>query len=285
MPERRPESRTTTIEGTPLRWLEQPASEDRSGVPVVLVHGIPTSSALWRHVVPLLPGLGVLVPEMTGYGDSIPAGAGRDIGLAAQADRLLAWLDGRGVREAVLVGHDLGGGVVQIMAVRRPELCAGLLLTNAVGYDSWPVPSVKVLAAARGLVARLPGRVVTSSLAGLFVRGHDNAATAAESRRTHMRPYLEHGAGPALARQVASLDVRDTLEVSPRLAELRVPARVMWGDADPFQKVEYGERFADDLRVPLHRIEGGRHFTPEDHPDVLAAHVLDLHREVVQRRR
>jgi pimeloyl-ACP methyl ester carboxylesterase len=46
----------TTIDGTPVRWLEQ-----GSGAPVMLVvHGIPTSPALWRHVVPLLPGLRVL---------------------------------------------------------------------------------------------------------------------------------------------------------------------------------------------------------------------------------
>jgi pimeloyl-ACP methyl ester carboxylesterase len=285
MADGRPEPRTTSVDGTPLRWLEQQATADRSGVPVVLLHGIPTSPALWRHVVPRLSGLRLLMPEMTGYGDSIPASVGHDIGLSAQADLLLAWLDGLGVREAVLAGHDLGGGVAQIMAVRRPGRCAGLLLTNAVGYDSWPIPSVKVLAAARGLVARLPGCVVTASLTPLFARGHDDAETAAQSRRVHTRPYLEHGAGPALARQVASLDVHDTLEVSPRLGGLHVPARVVWGDADSFQKVRYGQRFADDLRVPLHRIEGGKHFTPEDHPDVLASHLLDLHREVVEGRR
>ena len=37
-----------------------------------------------------------------------------------------------------------------------------------------------------------------------------------------------------------------------------------------FQKLEYGERLARDLRAPLRRIPGGKHFTPEDHPDVIA---------------
>ncbi len=40
---------------------------------------------------------------------------------------------------------DLGGGVVHIAAVRRRELVAGILLTNAIGYDSWPIPSVKMM--------------------------------------------------------------------------------------------------------------------------------------------
>jgi len=47
-----------------------------------------------------------------------------------------------GLESALLVGHDLGGGVAQILAVRRPELVRGLVLTNAVCYDSWPIPSV-----------------------------------------------------------------------------------------------------------------------------------------------
>lgn len=67
------QSRTMTIDGTPVRWEEQ-----GEGQPVVLVHGIPTSPALWRHVTPRIPGLRVLAFELTGYGDSIPAGTGRE---------------------------------------------------------------------------------------------------------------------------------------------------------------------------------------------------------------
>lgn len=52
-----------------------------------------------------------------------------------------------------------------------------------------------------------------------------------------------------------------------------VPARVVWGTADRFQKVGYGERLASDLATVLTRIEGGKHWTPEDHPDAIAAAV------------
>jgi pimeloyl-ACP methyl ester carboxylesterase len=111
--------RTATVNDTPMRWLEQ----DGEGVPIVLVHGIPTSPALWRHVVPRLRPYRVLAFEMTGYGDSIPAGKGSDISVGAQADRMLAWLDHLRIDRVILGGHDLGGGVVHIAAVRRPR-CA-----------------------------------------------------------------------------------------------------------------------------------------------------------------
>jgi pimeloyl-ACP methyl ester carboxylesterase len=60
------------------------------------------------------------------------------------------------------------------------------------------------------------------------------------------------------------------------MRDLRVPARVVWGAADRFQKLPYGERLAWDLRTELWRIEGGRHFVPEDHPERLAAAVDEV---------
>lgn len=268
--------RTATVDGTPLRWLEQGSGS----TPVVLVHGIPTSPALWRHVLPLLPGSRVLALEMTGYGDSIPAGRDRDLSLSAQADRLTGWLDALGVPRAVLVGHDLGGGVVHIAAVRRPDLCAGLVITNAVGYDSWPIPSVKAMRAAAPALARLPAVALRPALGMLLARGHDSLGRAREALGVHYRPYAEHGGGAAMARQVAALDVRDTLAVQDALPRLQVPARVVWGVADPFQKIRYGERFARDLGTSVRRIEGGRHFVPEDAPEVLAAEIRGVLAEV-----
>lgn len=272
------EQHTREVDGTPVRWLEQ-GSGTASGLPVVLVHGIPTSPALWRHVLPQLPGLRVLAFEMTGYGESIPAGRVRDISVGAQADRLNAWLAHLGIERAVLVGHDLGGGVVHIAAVREPRRCAGLMITNGVGYDSWPIPSVKAMRAAAPLLSKLPAAVLKPALAMLLTRGHDTASQAKEALRVHFAPYAEHGGGTAMARQVTSLDVRDTLAVQRALPTLAVPARIVWGVADPFQKLEYGERFARDLRTTLQRIEGGKHFTPEDHPEVIAGAIRSLHGE------
>lgn len=261
-------TRTRTVDGIPMRWLEQ-----GQGAPVVLVHGIPTGPRLWRRVLPLVAGARLLAWEMVGFAGSIPAGRGRDISVARQAEYLRAWLDALGLERVILAGHDLGGGVVQNLAVRHPERCAGLLLTNAIGYDSWPIPSVKLLRALGPVVRRLPAAAVkTGVFRMLMARGHDDADTARESLEIHWAPYRQHGAGEALVRQIRALDVRDTIAVSPRLTELRgMPARIVWGAADQLQKLKYGERFARDLGAPIDRIEGGKHFTPEDQPDRIAA--------------
>lgn len=264
------DSNTVVVDGIRMRWEER-----GSGTPVVLLHGIPTSPALWRHVAPKLDGR-VLAWEMVGYGQSIEQGRGRDISVAQQARHLLAWLDAVGVDRPVLVGHDLGGGVAQIAAVQRPDRFAGLLLTNAISYDSWPIPSVKAMRAAAPVARLTPDLVFRGVLAQLMFRGHDDRGLAKESFDIHTRPYLEHGGADAMVRQVQALDVADTGSIADRLPQLELPARIVWGDADQFQKLEYGERLARDLRAPLRRIPGGKHFTPEDHPDVIAQEIEAL---------
>jgi pimeloyl-ACP methyl ester carboxylesterase len=272
------ESRTLDVDGVPIRWEER-----GEGPPLVLVHGIPTTPRLWRHVAPRIERARVIAWEMTGYGGSIAAGRGRDLSVAAQAARLLAWLDAMGIERAVLGGHDLGAGVVQIAAVRRPRACAGLFITNGIGYDSWPIPSVRAMRASAAAVERLPDAVFRRVHAAFLRRGHDDAERAAESHAEHWPFYARAGGARAFAAQLRALDVRDTLAVADDLPKLDAPARLVWGAEDRFQKLRYGERFARDLRAPLRRIEGARHFTPEDHPAIVAEALNALMEEVARR--
>ncbi len=271
------ETRAAEVDGIPMRW-----EEEGDGLPLVLVHGIPTCPALWRHVVPRIVGARCLAWEMVGYGGSIAEGRSRDISVGRQADYLLAWLKTIGIERAVFAGHDLGGGVVQIAAVRQPARCAGLFLTNAIGYDSWPIPSVKMMRALGPVVQHLPNGVFKGVFGTFIKRGHDNPARASESIDVHWPHYARQGGAAAFVRQVRALNVHDTLSVAGRLRDLKVPARIVWGASDAFQKVRYGERFASDLKAPLVRIEQGKHFTPEDHPDTVATEINLLLEDVRQ---
>lgn len=252
--------------GLRMRWEE--AGE---GPPAVFVHGIPTSPRLWRRVLDLLPDVRCLAWEMLGYGGSIQEGRDRDISVARQADYLAAWMRQVGLAGgAVVGGHDLGGGVAQILAVRHPKLVKGLVLTNAVCYDSWPVAPVKAIRAAGPAFARLPDPVFRLVYGGFMLAGHDDRVVARESLGEHLPYYLEAGGAAALVRQARSLDVRDTLAVAGRIPDLDLPARVVWGAADNFQPIGYGYRLAYEMGARLERVEGGKHFVPEDHPEPVA---------------
>lgn len=131
-----------------------------------------------------------------------------------------------------------------------------------------------------GVVEHLPESLFRPIYSSFLRLGHDQREIASESFEVHWRNYAAHDAAAALIRQVRSLNVHDTLAVGDQLPRLDVPARIVWGEADQFQKVRYGERFARDLGTTLQRIPGGKHFTPEDHPVEIASAVNDLVRVV-----
>lgn len=262
------QERTGEVGGVRNRWLERPGGEPV----IVLVHGIPTSPELWRHVIPRIdPGATVLAWELLGYGRSWDVPEELDISVAAQAAYLLEFLADRGIERAVLVGHDIGGGVVQVAATHARALCEGLVLTNAVSRDSWPIPQVKAARATGPLLANLPSALLRMQLATLLRLGHGDDDRAEAALDVHWPGYDHDAGGAALLRQMQSLDPRDTEAVAGLVAELDVPAAVVWGAADRFQQLEpYGRQLAEDLGAPLDEIEGGMHFTPEDHPERVA---------------
>ena len=132
-----------------------------------------------------------------------------------------------GVERAVLVGHDLGGGVVQIAAVREPSLCAGIVLTSSIAYDLWPIPSVKLMRALGPAVARTPTPLFRRIFTSFIAQGHDDRPRARESAAAH-RPGYDHPNGAAtFVRQIRSLRTSDTLEIAPPLPGLRVPTGVV----------------------------------------------------------
>lgn len=270
-----PTRRSADVRGIRMSWIER-----GEGIPVILLHGIPTSPDLWRHVIPQLPNVRVLAWEMIGYGHSIAEGRGRDISVAQQAEYLSLWMQELGIEKAIIAGHDLGGGVAQILAVRHPQLCSGLFLTNAIGYDSWPIPSVVAMREMGGIISKLPDPAFKALLLSLFLRGHDDVRKAKDAFHLHIGRYVQDEGAAAMVRQVEALDVNDTLAIADQLTSLKIPARLAWGDADQFQKIEYAEHFSRDLDAPLRRIRGGKHFTPEDHPEIIAEEIMALVRSV-----
>jgi haloalkane dehalogenase len=97
------------------------------GVPVVFLHGNPTSSYLWRGVLPHVAGQArCLAPDLIGMGRSGKPEIGYRF--ADHARYLDAWFDAVGLDEVVLVGHDWGGSLAMDRAARYPERVAGLVV-------------------------------------------------------------------------------------------------------------------------------------------------------------
>ncbi|WP_043685760.1 haloalkane dehalogenase [Streptomyces xylophagus] len=104
--------------------------ESGTGVPIVFLHGNPTSSHLWRNVLPGVTSGRLLAPDLIGMGESgKPAIA---YGFADHARYLDAWFDALGLRDVVLVGHDWGGALAFDWAARHPDRVRGIAFTETI---------------------------------------------------------------------------------------------------------------------------------------------------------
>lgn len=157
--------------------------------------------------------------------------------------------------------------------ITSPELFSGVVLTDSVAFDSWPVAAVRVAKLLGPAVARLPRPVARALFrAALKNLGHTNPAVAAESLELFWRPYVEVGPS-ALANQLQYFDKRDTIRIGRHLRPLACPRMVVWGEHDPLG-LPSAKPLAKRIDAGLAVIPGGYHFTPEDHPEDVADAVL-----------
>ncbi len=246
------------------------------GPAVLLVHGLPSRALLWREVVPVLARRArVLAPDLPGFGRSDPSGD-EPLDLPAHAARLLRLLDALGIERATVVGHDVGGGIAQVLATRHPERVERLGLVNSVAYDNWPVPEMKALRLASPLMDRVPARLTRGAIERGLRRGFLHPERANRYLEHFLEPFSTAEGMEVLLRQLRALDDRSTLETAPLLRGLRIPAAVVWGRHDPFLDPEWAERLASDLpAAELTRVEAS-HFSPADAPHEVARALLAL---------
>ena len=128
------ESREITLHGHRVNYLT-----GGEGPVLVLLHGIASTSGVWREVLPgLSQRFAVLAPDLLGHGDSAkPRG---DYSLGAYASAIRDLMIALGHEQATFVGHSLGGGVAMQLAYQFPERCERLVLVDSGGLGrdvSW----------------------------------------------------------------------------------------------------------------------------------------------------
>ncbi len=167
------------------------------GDPIVFLHGNPTSSYLWRNVIPHVEHLGrCIAPDLIGMGDSdrLPDTGPGVYTYLAHREYLYALLDDLGVRENVtLVIHDWGSALGFNWAQLHPERVRGIAYMEALLYppgrdDATPSKFFQVLRSERGEKAILEDNMFINMFlreVGLYLTEEDKAE--------YRRPYLEPG--------------------------------------------------------------------------------------------
>ena len=124
---------------------------DRALTPVVFLHGNPTSSYLWRNVIPAVTDIArCLAPDLVGMGESGASATEGDqrYTFADHARHLDAWFDALDLRDVVLVGHDWGGALGFDWASRHADRVRGLVfmetLVCPVTSADWPEAALRI---------------------------------------------------------------------------------------------------------------------------------------------
>ena len=243
-------------------------------LPLLLLHGLPTSSYLWRDVMrDLERELPTIAPDLLGMGRSErPRVGGYD--LPAQARRLLGLLDALHLERVAVAGHVLGGAVAVHLAALAPDRVAGLvLLGTPLHAETWPVPAVLPLtlpglgwayARAAGRMPALARRLLAGGLGATGV-------LPPEVLHRYTAPLLTPDGARGLVRFVQSVDLRTTSALWDRFRTAPPPTLLVWGTDDTVHSVAYGRRLADQMPsagwVPL---AGRGHLLPEECPERVA---------------
>jgi len=244
---------------------------DRPGTPIVLTHGTPSWSYLWRRIAPALAAdRPVYLWDLPTYGDS----TGTHPSIAGHGETLAALVAHWGLEAPVLVGHDIGAA-----AVLRAHLVHGTPASALVLADAAVLPPF-ITGATRHVQAHLDTyRTMPTHLFAAVIAAHLRTTVAGTFDDETERAYLDRFAGADGQQRyldhVAGFDEDDTRDVVARLGEITVPTDVVWGAEDAWVPTSAGTTLRDAIPgARLHTIPGAGHFLTEDAPeaflDVLA---------------
>lgn len=255
----------------------QPVAWDAigDGQPLVLVHGTPFSSQVWRKIAPLLARRRrVYYFDLLGYGESWKA-PGQDVSLGVQ-NRVLAAL----VREWDLdapevLCHDFGGATALRAHYLDGLRYRRLTLVDPVAVAPWGSPFVTHVRRHEAAFAGLPA-YAHDALLRAYLQGAAAAPLSEEAFDTYMRPWQGEAGQAAFYRQIAQMDQRYTDEVEPAYAPMDCPVDILWGERDEWIPLQRGRKLAASLTGgALIPVPGAGHLVQEDAPEAIVAAMLD----------
>ena len=245
--------------------------------PLVLLHGYPTDSRLWRHCLPDLSGrFRVYAPDLPGHGRSDKA-LSQDFDLDFLLNFLLDFYDALGLSRPHLAAHDFGGMVALGLAGRFPERVDRLVILNTAADPDWPLScSVMVGMLRFRLIAWLAlrpclfrmmlrtasvnKRIFDDGTAGLY---RDSWTYSRDSRLAFRHVIMaprERATAPA-----------------ETVRRINAPTLILWGKKDPVLTPGQAWKLNGYIKdSQLIWLEDCGHFVPEEKPAEVTANILNF---------
>lgn len=259
-----------------VRW-DRLGRPDRP--PVVLLHGTPFSSYVWRAVARVLArDHHVFVWDMPGYGLSEKR-AGQDVSLAVQGEAFAGLLQHWGLEEPLVVAHDFGGAVALRAHLLHGAGYRALALVDPVALAPWGSPFFRLVAEHAQVFRNLPPEL-HRALVREYIGSASNLGLHPGVLDRFVQPWLGEVGQAAFYRQIAQADQCYTDEIQEQYAGITIPTLVCWGQEDTWIPVAKGQELA--ATIPGARwepIAGAGHLVQEDAPAELATALLAFLRD------
>ena len=254
--------------------------DEGEGPPVVLLHGFPDSSRLWRGQIPVLvdAGLRVIAPDLRGFGESDKSEGVDAYRVRHSVADVVAILDQLGIERARVVGHDWGAGVAWALAAFVPARVDRLVVMSVGHPNALREPTVEQrekgwyqllfqFPASEELVRRDDWKLFREVLRGEGDVERYVADLARPGALTAALNWYRANASPA-----------QELERTRPFPTVAAPTMGLWSSGDHYLTEDGMLRSAAHVTGPwrYERIEGASHWLQLDAPDQVNKLLLDF---------
>lgn len=209
------------------------------GQPLVLVHGTPWSSFVWRNLIPhLSQTYKVYYFDLLGYGQSEKRDA-QNVSLEVQNELLTALLEFWQLDSPTIIGHDFGGTTVLRTHLLNKRDFKKMILIDPVAVAPWGSEFFAHVNKHEAVFADIPD-YIHKAMVTAYVQGAMHTDMNDETLQGILTPWLGDVGRQAFYRQIAQASQRFTDEVQPVYSQIRCPVGLIWGEEDTWIPIEQG---------------------------------------------
>ncbi|SEQ69423.1 Pimeloyl-ACP methyl ester carboxylesterase [Amphritea atlantica] len=245
------------------------------GEPLVLIHGTPFSSQVWRKIAPLMARRKkVYFFDLLGYGLSEKR-EGQDVSLAVQNTLFTALLHEWGIEKPEVLCHDFGGATALRAYYLNGVRYARLTIIDPVAVAPWGSPFVSHVREYEDAFAGLPA-YAHDALLRAYLQSSAYSELSEETLAIYMAPWQGSIGQAAFYRQIAQMDQRYTDEIEKLYAPMEDPVQILWGENDEWIPISQGRKLANLLTTGvLTPVPESGHLMQEDAPEAIVAAMFD----------
>jgi len=246
------------------------------GADVILVHGTPVHSIIWRGVIDRLRSkYRVHYLDLPGYGRSAKY-PNQQVQLRAFARALREFIEHLELDRPHLVGHDFGAAAVMGAHLLEEVPVASLAVADGVLLSPWGTPFSRHVRDHEAVFAAVPGYIHQATLRAHLATGVWHALPESVEAAL-VAPWTGEEGQQAYYRQVGQYDYEYTQWLEDLYPRVSVPTTVLWGEQDQWVPLSEGQRFADMIpHATWKTLPDAGHFSMLDCPGLFARE-LDRH--------